>query len=206
MKDELADLNLLSFDLPSGKRRKRRCSTRATTQSDGNFAFKAVHAYSAKGLVVLSQASVNESALLKDRVRRAVETWEHNKGLEWQFEFTKARYKPKIPPCVTSRLGGRRTKWRHDGVAKYACAYCVKSGRPCFTWVEKQLWIAEAAPETEDDEFGGREFRMLPIHEVDRRHEYKNIASIWTDHRAEFQDSDVVKRDEWDEDYSESSE
>ena len=207
MKEELADLNLLSFDLPGGKRRKRRCSTRAMTQPSGDFAFKAVRSYSADGVVVVPQAHLDESKVLKERIRRTTEIWEHNKGLEWQFEFTKASYKPKIPPCVTSKVAGRRTKWRHNGVAKYACAYCVKSGRPCFTWVEKQMWKSDTTSETEFDDSGARELRFLPIHEDDRKHKVsgKNIADIWIDQRMEFRDDDVVKRDEWDDEYRDSS-
>jgi len=69
------------------------------------------------------------------------------------------------------------------------------------------MWNSDATSETEADDSDARELRLLPIHEDDRRRKVsgKNIANIWIDQRTEFRDDDVVKRDEWDEEYSDFS-
>ncbi|CAK3975624.1 Hypothetical predicted protein [Lecanosticta acicola] len=95
--------------------------------------------------------------MLWERIRMIVNLWEE-KTEAWKetIEDRVKMSKSKTPICVSSKLKieGREhgnSKWREGCEGKYACRKCVEENVPCFTWT-------------------GEEFRLLPLHKMDRKY------------------------------------
>lgn len=93
-----------------------------------------------------------------DRLAVLHEKWEDAKGECWADEFLTSS-DPALR-CVSRKLEGERTYW-HPWYprGRFACRTCVKENQPCFTWT-------------------GEEFRLLPLHDDDRKYPVKKGLEI----------------------------
>lgn len=196
IEEELPELHLDDFEAPTRPRKKKR--TPSAVIGDEEFHFAAICMYDEEGAPYrMPPEDMDKCDFLQERITKTKEIWEHNKGTDWMFDFTKTDYKPIVPPCVTMKVAGRRTRWRPYCVGLYACKDCVKNGRPCFTWVEKEKEGANKAWST-------WEFRLLPLHEEDRTCRVvkgRREGRYWLNDGTRFQDKDVLKRDDGDDEY-----
>lgn len=192
--EELNDLHLDTFEAPARPRKKRAAPSFEDPDSE-HFSFKAVCTYKDGEIDhYFTSEDLNECKFLQDRIEMTKDKiWEKDQYSHWQFAI-KADCKSKRAPCVTKKLAHQRTSWHKGFEGVFACRDCAKNGRPCFIWVE-------------DAGYGGMsdgEFRLLPLRDADRTRPIvpgKTEVRYWINDDTNFEDSDVLKLDEGDDEY-----
>ena len=176
--------------------KKKRVAPPATPASQSAvepFNFKAVCTYKVNGNI----DSFYSSKDLKGRVGELWERleivtatiWEHKAGDDWQWEVLKPASKSKTPICITKKCQKQRARWNAGFEGVYACKDCAETGRPCFTYVPL---------EKGDDGYDYGEFRLLPLHEKDRKKAVGKDKEIryWINDGVKLVDPDSMDEDE----------
>ena len=157
------------------------------------FNFQAVYTYKSNGDIDLYYHSKD----LKDRVAELWERleivtssiWEAKAGEDWQWEILKPASKYKTPVCVTKKCQKQRTRWNAGFEGIYACKDCAEAGRPCFTYTPL---------EKGDDGWDYGQFRLLPLHEKDRKKAVEKNKEIryWVNDSVKLVELDEMDEDE----------
>lgn len=196
IEEELIDLEIDGLAAMTGLRKKH-CSTAVV--DDDEFTFSAIYDYDGAKPLFMGSDRIKQCGALMKRIQQIKDTWEHNKGAEWQFEFEKNGKSGLLPVCVTTKLAKPgKAKWRHDGAGKFACRDCAKNGRPCFTWTEVQTNRKDAK------DWSLWEFRLLPLHLNDRTRSVGRgnaAARYWFNEETRSEDKDVRTKDDGDAEY-----
>jgi hypothetical protein len=166
--------------------------------TDNAFSFRAICTYKSNGCYDMFYESEDLKAMteLWDRIEViSTSIWEHNKGEDWRWEFERPGYKPEIPPCVTMKLMGKRTKWHAGFEGLYACKDCALAGRPCFAWIT----LSKGQKEADGKKWDHNEFRLLPLHEEDRvkTADKKNEIRYWINDSVKLVDPEEMD-ESWD--------
>ena len=169
---------------------------------DEHFSFSAICTYKKTGVIdqFFQSEDLSDCDFLWERINKTKHIWDKNSHGSWSVTIKEAVYKSDYnamkPPCITRKLSRKRTNWRKGYEGMFACRDCVKMGRPCFVWVPDGS--------TEDALWDKGELRILPLHHEDRTRpvvEGKTEVRYWVNDDREFQDNDVLKMEEDDDEY-----